>query len=479
MKDRKIVLLILALAILSSACSRAFDPEVRTGSHFRPANGHPEILVSAISFVDDENNPVIDVSLDIIEGSLIYRERNGIFSAEAGVQIDVFKVIDSSDDEFQRVTVIRDSKTVESTHSGVTDSRDVISLEERIRVAPGRYRVLVTVTDLDSDQTASRSANVRVYDPNDDIPNLSHVQVRGEDFSDGSFSLPLSTYSIPGRVDTIRFEYQVTRPEGSPPLRVTMQLRKFDSDTSPPRPMSGITPSRGSIEYRGINYSRSEIIETQERILEQEYGTITIEYRTDRPPRGNYRFEVRVAGPDDEMDELFKARDFASMSDNFPHVITVEELSKPLVYLMRRREYRDLMQIEDQDSLKRAIDRFWLSNIGDKDRASRVIEQYYQRVEEANKQFSNFKEGWMTDMGMVYILFGSPWYVERSLDRMVWIYGYDRANPRRVFYFQRTRVNSDQYPFEHYILQRHTQYHSVEYEQIQRWLTGTILSRPI
>ncbi len=474
------IVVFLGLSVLMAFCSRAFDPEVRTGSHIRPVDGHPEILISAISFFDEDDQPVIDVSMDVILGSLVYRERDGIFKAEVTIQTEVYRIIDSSEDEYERIAILRESKEVESSGRGITNSRDVISHSERVRADPGRYRVIVRAIDEDSGKESVQRVNARVYDPDGATPNLTHIKVKGRDQRDHSYDMPLNTYTIPGRVDTLRFEFQVTKNPDTGPLAVNMRLIKFESDTLPPRPMSGVTPSRGSLQYRGINYNRSEELESQQRILDEETGNITIEYRTDRPSRGNYRFEVRVRSHESDDDwELFKARDFASMSSNFPNIVSVRELAKPLVYLMRRSEYRDLMEIEDRDSLKREIDRFWLSNIGNKEMAGRVIEEYYQRVEEANRQFTTFKEGWMTDMGLVYVLFGAPWYVEQSLDRVVWIYGYDRRDARRVFYFQRTRVDSDAYPFEHYVLHRHTQYHSVEYEQIQRWLTGTILTRPI
>ena len=41
------------------------------------------------------------------------------------------------------------------------------------------------------------------------------------------------------------------------------------------------------------------------------------------------------------------------------------------------------------------------------------MEEYYSRVEYANKNFSHYQAGWKTDMGMVFILFGSPNNVER------------------------------------------------------------------
>jgi GWxTD domain-containing protein len=42
-----------------------------------------------------------------------------------------------------------------------------------------------------------------------------------------------------------------------------------------------------------------------------------------------------------------------------------------------------------------------------------LMEEYFSRVEYANKQFSHYIDGWKTDMGMVYIIFGVPSNVER------------------------------------------------------------------
>jgi GWxTD domain-containing protein len=42
-----------------------------------------------------------------------------------------------------------------------------------------------------------------------------------------------------------------------------------------------------------------------------------------------------------------------------------------------------------------------------------VFEEYYRRVEYANKNFSHYIEGWRTDRGMVFIILGSPNNVDR------------------------------------------------------------------
>lgn len=232
--------------------------------------------------------------------------------------------------------------------------------------------------------------------------------------------------------------------------------------------------SNSNLSYIGIDYDEFEVVESSVRSLNQE-GNVIIEYNFHELERGNYRLEVRSNTAGGE--EIFKARDFSIKSPNYPSLKTPEELSKPLYYLMDEDEYEELMKIEDPVALKKAIDRFWLSNIKNSNMARNVIQLYYQRVEEANKQFSNFKEGWKTDPGMIYILFGPPLYVNSFSDEMVWSYSYNRQDPEKNFLFERTKLNTKFYPFNNYLLQRSPNYYGVQYRQIQRWLSGSILSR--
>jgi len=66
-----------------------------------------------------------------------------------------------------------------------------------------------------------------------------------------------------------------------------------------------------------------------------------------------------------------------------------------------------------------------------------LMEEYYGRVDYSNKHFGHYTEGWKTDMGMVYIIFGAPSNIERhpfEIDTKpyeVWTY-YDQ-NRRFIF----------------------------------------------
>ena len=64
--------------------------------------------------------------------------------------------------------------------------------------------------------------------------------------------------------------------------------------------------------------------------------------------------------------------------------------------------------------------------------------EYYRRLTFANAHFSNtYSEGWKTDMGMVYILFGMPTNIERhpyEMDTKPYeIWQYDNINRQFVF----------------------------------------------
>ncbi len=469
---------LVSILILLVACSRAFEPNVRTGAGQMMVDDSPEIRLSALGYFDDEDDTVIDIETEVVLGSLVFSSSDGVFKASAGVQINIFKLEDKDDERGERVETIEEGFEVSDDDESIRTSNETYTLSKQVKVDPGKYRVEVNVTDQDSRKTTRKTSNVVVSDPLGAEPVLTHMKITGKAADKADF--PVTTYSIPSRMDSLSFRYKVSRTDDQDPVDVNMRLIKFESDDNPPRRMSQPQPTRGSIYFRGINYNDKTIIEEQTRTLVDETGTIEIEYKTPLPDRGAYRFEVTLSEEGDrDNPKTVKARDFGVVSPNFPHVRSVREMANAMVYLMPRDDHKEMMDISETDSLKSAMDEFWLDNIGSKDKAAQVIEKYFNRVEEANRQFTNFKEGWMTDMGMMYVLFGPPYYVDRRVDRLVWIYGYDRNDPNRVFRFERARMDSDQYPFTHYVLLRDRNYHQLEYRQRQRWLTGTILNRPI
>jgi GWxTD domain-containing protein len=475
------VLIFLAPVLIAvTGCGGSAMRNVDTGSQFSFRQGYPEIRTFTSGHVSEEGTTFIRINTDVVHGSLIYRRTaDDVFRAGIAADITIYQPVDR---ELKPLETRRFNFEIREENTSIATEQTTFSFERYIPAPPGRYIVEVRITDTDSRKTSSRRSSAIVPDPATTEADLTQVQILGIFNEDAPVrQRSITTYDVPGMLDSLRFVFQVIKPENSDALTVQMELLSFRYDDDLPRTLSMLPLTRGSMSYRGIDYTRYEIVDAQVRRLEpDDSGTIVIEYQIPRPDPGNYRFRVSFEGDTvtgDIQGDHLRARDFSIKSRNYPAIRSARELARPLFYLMNRRDFDQLMAINDPDSLKNEIDRFWLSNIGNRNKARSVIELYYSRVEEANKQFSNFKEGWMTDMGMIYILFGPPWYVEQSLEYMAWHYSYNQFDTRASFIFERPRIIGEDYPFNHFVLVRQRDYQNLEYERVRDWLTGDILTR--
>lgn len=455
--------------IAASGCVRSSNPDIERGSFFQFQDGYPEVRMASIGLLSEEDEALINVATDIVLGSLIYSTEDDRRYAEVSIEIRVLEI----DGQFTK-TVRRDF-SVESDFEGSYMNQDVFTHIEELEVVPGNFEVIVTVADRSSGRAVTRESEASIPDPDNPEINLTTVRLLGKAVGeeDEAPFFPITTYTVSSALDSLVLTFQVTNNDLDSPLEVRSRLLKFEADTTAARPMNFNNYSPSTLPYIGVDMRRPETIDETVRRLDQP-GSVLIDFKYELPERGNYRFEVETT--DEQGNEIYKARDFAVISENYPAIVTPRELAEPLIYLMDRRDHERMMEIQDPDSLKEAIDRFWLSNIGNMNKAKSVISLYYERVEQANKQFTSFKEGWKTDLGMIYILFGPPWYVDRYLNTMAWSYSYDRTDPRYNYVFERPNMRNEYYPFDNYLLQRNQGYFNIQYRQIQLWLSGGILT---
>lgn len=102
----------------------------------------------------------------------------------------------------------------------------------------------------------------------------------------------------------------------------------------------------------------------------------------------------------------------------YPELKRIEELVEPLTYITTPNELKTL---KGQMS-KKAFENFWINTYGTKFRAKNAIRVFYDRVEQANQLFTDYKQGWKTDRGMLYIVFGKPDQVLRTGRSEMWRY---------------------------------------------------------
>lgn len=121
---------------------------------------------------------------------------------------------------------------------------------------------------------------------------------------------------------------------------------------------------------------------------------------------------------------------------------------------------------------KVAVDSFWMNTTDDLDEARELIQMYYSRVQLANYYFSDYREGWQTDMGMIYVVCGPPGSVKKTIEGEIWNYGSDK-NGAVEFYFYK-----DQHPLfgTVYRLHRSEKLSRFWFASVSTWCDGRIFS---
>lgn len=157
-----------------------------------------------------------------------------------------------------------------------------------------------------------------------------------------------------------------------------------------------------------------------------------------------------------------------NFGNSFPQKLTATQLLEPLQYLTSSKEF-GIMQ--NSDTVKLAVDEFWLKSAGNINRAKELIRIYYSRILFSNLYFTSYTEGWRTDRGMIYTIFGPPENVYRDNMSEKWIYGQTRDTKTMTFTFQKRR---NQFSDQHYVLQRNISYKNEWYKAVDTWRNGRV-----
>ncbi len=155
-------------------------------------------------------------------------------------------------------------------------------------------------------------------------------------------------------------------------------------------------------------------------------------------------------------------------SEDYPNVTSLKDIVKPLAYLTTPEEYNNIKNAEHK---KLAIDDFWYSCTKDSKRAKELIRVFYTRAIFANMYFADYRQGMLTDRGMVYIVLGPPKILAINSESEIWTYKDTRSGRKIRFVFRRVKS-----PFSgvEYVLRRSTELKTNWDAAVSSWRKGNI-----
>src|SRR5680860_41507 len=251
-------LLLFFTACVALSCARSANPDIKRGSTYRYRPGYPEVRFSAVGFLNEDNTPTINIAADIVYASLIYKEQDSLQQAHLAIDVRIVKKEKDND--------IISSKHYEidvnnKEDDSIITSQDSYVFDKRIDVPAGSYKVYFSVTDKNSGKTITRTTDTSIPNPSNNTIDLTDIRMLAKNMDDETPKwLPITTYTVPGKIDSLMFIFQATNNSSQQPLSINANLIRFDSDTSIARPMNYSNYSPSSIEYQGIEYDDKEII---------------------------------------------------------------------------------------------------------------------------------------------------------------------------------------------------------------------------
>jgi GWxTD domain-containing protein len=478
---RKSITSIIILVSVIACSSTPNYQSVNRGEAFSLVKSGPELRATAQGLYNLDDEPYIDYGVDIIYGSLNYVKLDDKYTAKYRL---LTEIIDKETDAVVYSNV--GSHKISDSHPALRNFRGIFSIPKNIAISSGSYLLNTTVTDEWNNESNTVSNDIFIPSANDGKPHLTEVIMLGKNDNGLNFRR-VSSYELAGSADSLLFQFQVYNPDGNKQFVVTSELQSLASDNSIARPTFFPDYDNSSLEFRGIDYRRTTNIQRFRRIVSQE-GSILVEYVVPKLTEGNYRFSVSIA--DDANQKIYKSRDFAVRSENYPLVVSAEERRAPLKYIMFDREYNNLLQLASEDEIIAAIDSFWLNAGGTSERAEQLSSLFYERVETANRAFGDVKEGWKTDMGMVYIMNGEPEKAITFQNAIQWVYNDNYGGPLQSPVFMKIKPYEADSEYSHHVLMRGALDVSFgpalflsarfnELSTIQAWRSGIVLDRPL
>jgi GWxTD domain-containing protein len=164
------------------------------------------------------------------------------------------------------------------------------------------------------------------------------------------------------------------------------------------------------------------------------------------------------------QEDTTSARGFSYrvVKENFPKFTKVDELVPPLILITTPEEFAELSNAKGE---KTKFDKTILNITGDKDRARSFMKNFFHNIELANIYFSSYKEGWKTDRGMLYLIFGLPDEVSKNIGNEIWTY----KNLNTKFTFVKS---GSVYDPENYVLLRDKKFSETWFGVVDLWRKG-------
>ncbi len=374
------ILLIILLPVLGS-----FSTVSQVETHKAAEIGIPKIFIEVLGFASDvPNESRLDVYIQVPYDAIFFVKNADIFLSNYELIVNIYDVSNNLVKEKLWNESIKTS-TYEET---VSPKLNKLS-QQSFQLPAGKYSLVVQIRDMETKKGAKFSRNVELRDFRQqkftvsDVMLLSKLTVVGEkkiiipnisgnvvDLGEGFFAFAEVYNSTDA--DSVEIVYEISKDKSK-----TLRSGK---ETQP------LVKGKNSLFFK-INS-----------------GDL---------PMGDYTLEIKM-NPNLQQITTSISRKFSIYWRGMPvSIVDLDAAIDQLTYIEQASEIARIKKLPFNERLE-SFKEFWKKKDPTPNtERNELMEEYYARVEYANKNFKHYIAGWKTDMGMVFIVFGTPNNVDR------------------------------------------------------------------
>ena len=460
---------LLPLVLPLPGCGGVSPPDRNYGSSaagYLP--GAPGFDLECIPSFSDKS-PGLDLYLAVRRSSLSYGKATEGFVALVEVET---RLLERNRESQVQDEIWTDTSRVEEYWS--TQNPLPVNIRRHMSAPPGSYVLEVRLTDLRTLKVGVRARSILIPQIVNGRMSIGGVVLRSADAK--GIIAPVVTNDIPAGSDSLQATAEMyALPEGCS-IEADIRVGRIKADTSVALPPTAYSIMPVPVGYGVIDFGNVDTVLTDHRSARSPGTPIMLNCRLSGLREGLHWIEYYVRVRNSDMSQfdtvLLASRSFSIRKTGHPRPTTLTDLIGPLAYVATIGEMKTITSATSPEERRLRFDRFWLSLLNDQRAASTLIRHYYGRVEEANRLFTTYKEGWKTDRGMVYIILGPPGNVERLFDTETWYYDITGDYQANRYVFKRVIFEGAGFVVEDYFLYRSGYYEILWDRMVSRWRSG-------
>ncbi|MGW8122684.1 GWxTD domain-containing protein [Roseivirga echinicomitans] len=170
-----------------------------------------------------------------------------------------------------------------------------------------------------------------------------------------------------------------------------------------------------------------------------------------------------------ESADPYNGLDILVTDSFYPYYGQFEKMVEPLIFITTNEEFKTLRTADDT---RMAFEDFVTIRISNGGRiAQDFVKFYYRRVRKSAHLFTTNKEGWKTDRGMIYQIYGNPLQVFRNEEQELWVFAAPNGGRIR-FNFE---LISEENNLLQYRLARDKKYKESWVDAVTSWRSGKVI----